>query len=80
MKLWLITQTENEDYDTYDSAVVAAKQEETARNTHPSGREPWEDQCHSWASTPGNVTVKLIGTTSLPYKDGEVVLASYNAG
>ena len=35
MKLYLISQTLVEDYDTYDSAVVAAEDEQKARETHP---------------------------------------------
>ena len=35
MKLWLISQNENNNYDTYDSAVVAAETEEEARHTYP---------------------------------------------
>lgn len=36
MKLWLISQDVNNDYDTYDSAVVAAETEQEARLTYPS--------------------------------------------
>jgi hypothetical protein len=35
MKLWLISQNVNHNYDTYDSAVVAANTEEEARHTYP---------------------------------------------
>lgn len=37
MKLWLIEQDVNNNYDTYDSAVVAAEDEDAARDTWPSG-------------------------------------------
>lgn len=37
MKLFLISQKENNNYDTYDSAVVAAGDAEVARNMNPSG-------------------------------------------
>jgi len=36
MNLYLISQDKNSDYDTYDSAVVAAKSHTDARNIHPS--------------------------------------------
>jgi len=36
MNLYLITQDENTDYDTFDSAVVAASCEDDARLIHPS--------------------------------------------
>lgn len=36
MKLYLISQDKIDGYDTYDSAVVAAKDEADARTIHPS--------------------------------------------
>ena len=36
MKLYLISQSMRCDYDTYDSAVVAAESESDARTIHPS--------------------------------------------
>ena len=42
MKLWLISQSENNGYDTYDSAVVAAETEEEARVMYPG------DPCYKW--------------------------------
>lgn len=47
MKLWLIEQNENTNWDTFDSAVVTAKTAEDARNTYPeheamvSARTKW---------------------------------------
>ena len=37
MNLYRISQTVNRDWNTYDSAVVAAETENDARNIHPSG-------------------------------------------
>lgn len=37
MKLYLISQEANDDYGTYDKAVVAAPDEATARTMHPDG-------------------------------------------
>lgn len=39
LRLWLIYQDANSGYDTYDSAVVVAPDEDAARNTHPRGPE-----------------------------------------
>lgn len=36
MNLYLISQYDNMGYDTYDSAVVVAKNEQEAREVHPS--------------------------------------------
>jgi hypothetical protein len=35
MNLYLISQDVNEDYDTYDSAVVVAESEDAAQHIHP---------------------------------------------
>ena len=35
LNLYLISQNVNDDYDTFDSAVVAARDEEDARSIHP---------------------------------------------
>ena len=52
MKLWLISQSKNNDYDTYDSAVVAAETEEQARRTHPDNKgscdKVWDDSLGAW--------------------------------
>lgn len=89
MNLYLISQSVNQDYDTYDSAVVAADSEQAARYIHPTMKSPvvsWELAIqdwwsggfgyHNWAH-PKDVQVKLIGTTDLPVG---VICASFNAG
>lgn len=77
MKLYLISQTENDGYDTYDSAVVAAETEEAARQISPSGE--FGAQFGSWCKTPAAVTVKCIGD-AVDGTEAGVVLASFNAG
>ena len=79
MKLWLISQDENDGYDTYDSAVVAAETEGLAREIHPGGIE-WGKDCGAWwASVPDKVSVRLIGE-AVGCTAGEVICASFNAG
>jgi hypothetical protein len=74
MNLYLIWQTEDNSYDTYDSAVVCASNEDEARHmdpSYPDGRD--------WCSSPDAVNVKLIGAAA----DGmvrSVVCSSFNAG
>lgn len=81
MNIYLISQTENNGYDTYDSAVVIAPDEATARNMDPQGEGQidWADTQFSWASHPSAVKVELIGT-ALPDAQPTVVCASFNAG
>lgn len=81
MKLFLISQTENRGYDTYDSAVVCAESEETARQMNPSGRGDvkWGRDFSTWCSSPDKVNVQMIGEASPGLGPG-VVCASFNAG
>ena len=82
-KLFLISQDVNNNYETYDSAVVCATStkeaqamfpfEETLHHTHNDYYRKVE-----WAPI-ADVKVKFIGTTD-KYKPGDVVIASYNAG
>lgn len=85
MKLYLISQTERNGWDTYDSAVVAAESEEEARYIQPHSRgvlvldtkfDPIDD---CWASKPENVTVKYLGDAAEGIKKS-VICASFNEG
>jgi len=77
MKLYLISQDINGDYDTYDSAVVAAETEEAARSTPPDGETGMNED--EWVSLPDLVECKYIGEAK-PGMEAGVVCASYNAG
>lgn len=80
MNLYLISQSENNGYDTYDSAVVVAENEEDARNIHPSGKnENWGYVFDSWCSSPNKVKVEYIGKPKTGTLKG-ILLASFNAG
>lgn len=87
MNIYLISQTVNVDYDTYDSAVVIAPDEDTARNMDPGGRDTgrlfkWEHNnalYSNWAFKPEEVQVRLLASTgddAVPC----VLCASFNAG
>ena len=43
MNLYKISQSANNDYDTYDSAIVAAENEEEARKINPCKYDPYRD-------------------------------------
>lgn len=89
MNLYLLTQTENDGYDTYDSCVVAAESPEEAVLINPRGEvyrsardgqkaSGWVKGRGSWCASPEQVTVKLIGTAAEGVRG--VVIASFNAG
>lgn len=80
MKLWLLSQEQNEGYETYDSCVVCAESEDDAIEIHPSGkgfdeRLPWG----SWANERSAVKIEMIGEAA-PCVGRGVIIASYNAG
>lgn len=72
MKLWLVEQSHNDGWNTYDRSVVSAKTEEDARNFFLGSG-------YTWAS-PEYVTATLIGTAVKGTKAGELICASFNAG
>lgn len=90
MKLFLISQDLNDGYDTYDSAVVAARTEEEARDTHPSGGLLEDKPSYRgtvylyhgdwlYREDRNKITVKYIGQAARGTKAG-VICASFNAG
>lgn len=81
MKLFVISQSENRGYDHYDSAVVAAPDEETARYMSPfngSKIMEWNQWCNNWCYSPDEVKVTYIGEAAEGIRQG-VVCASFNA-
>jgi len=82
MKLFKISQDENTDYDTYDSAVVAAPNGQTARNMNPrDGKEfvGWNEYYSSWCTSADKVTVEYLGEATEGIEQG-VICSSFNAG
>lgn len=85
MKLFLLTQDAVNGYSTYDSAVVAAPDEATAKTMHPNGYhvvghvKPEELYYGMWPDDPALINAKLIGET-VHYKEPCVICASFNAG
>jgi len=83
MKLFLISQSQHDDYDTYDAAVVIAENEEEARNMNPSDgesmtEEDWKRSFSTWCNSPEHVKVEYLGESVSDEKG--VVCASFNAG
>lgn len=75
MKLYLISQNENDDYDTYDSFVVAAFDSEDAKHVIELSKDTYGD----WAFTHKAITVKELGTAIEGTARGKI-LGSFNAG
>lgn len=93
-KLWLIRQTKNLGYDTYDSAVVACKDDYNAKFIHPDGNRKFYGDFDDWSWTkttgevvrascsawvhPRDVIVEYLGETDRDISG--VIIASFNAG
>ena len=92
MNLYLISQTDNQGYDTFSSAVVAAENEKDAVRISPNDLYTWseEDECwlfgdskerdyfSSWTE-PKNIKCELIGSAEQGMKKG-LIMSSFNAG
>jgi hypothetical protein len=77
MKIWLLKQHCNELYDTYDSCVVSAENEASARLINPNCLG-WKSKRKEWANSPELVVVKLLGEGE--FEEEGLILASFNAG
>jgi len=92
MKIYRIWQEVNNTYDTYDSVIVCAENEEEAKRISPSEFREWNNK-DQWVYNYGDkkptrngtwceleyIQVELIGNAKKGTKKG-VILASFNAG
>lgn len=94
MKLFKIERPDNCDYEEYDSAVVAARDEASAKLINPNEGYVWVPECDKWFCGdrlqheayrhggwvhPDKVIVTKIGNAVPGTKPG-VIVASFNAG
>jgi len=84
MNLYLVSQSTNTGWDTYDSFVCRAPNEEVARNMSPSEGDPinWSDEdslSFTWCRKVSDVEVVFLGKAVDNTKQG-VVCASFYAG
>lgn len=79
MNLYLLSQSENTDWDTYDACIVVAYDAEEAKHILPRKYSKFGESRSSWCSSPDFVRVELIGVAVEGLEKG-VVLASFNAG
>ena len=79
MKIYLLEQIENNDYETYDSCIVCAESVEDAKCITPQGMEFGKYVSSFWAFTKKGITCTELGTANKNLKRG-VLNASFNAG
>ena len=87
MKLYLLTQNTNLDYNTYDSCVVVARSKQAAVKIHPDYSEKELKRAteankyglfSTWAA-PSEVTATYLGRASNKLDENEVICASFIA-
>ncbi len=94
MNLYLLEQNTNSGYDTYDSCVVAAKNEAEARKVNPGGFRIWKkgkwymqfsdggedpDKDHTWVDDLDLIKVTFLGIAEPKIMSG-VICSSFHAG
>jgi len=82
MKLFLISQGINNDYDTYDSAVVAAIDANDAKLIHPYNNNnilEYEYSADAWVNDPKYVIAEYLGEARKGMSRG-VICSSFNPG
>lgn len=80
MKLYLLTQNDNNGYDTYDSLIVCAENEKDAKTINPQGEVFIEDDnWPDWAIKAASIQCREIGIANEDEGRG-VIIASFNAG
>lgn len=79
MNIYLLTQTENEEYDSYDSIVVCAEDEIDAKTILPETNMNDEEVKSKWVIDTDFITCIEIGKANSNQVKG-VILASYHAG
>lgn len=76
LNLYKVERQDNVGYDEYDAFIVASASVEQAKLYAPNGGLFQISRFPCWSVK--NLEVTLIGQTELP--EGEIVLASFNAG
>ncbi len=80
MKLYLLTQNTNLDYDTYDSLIVCAENKEEAKKIRPDKEKRGECKTYGcWVCKIEDVQCREIWIAS-KWIEKWVILASFNAG
>ena len=81
MNLYKIEQHQNRGYDTYDSAVVVANDEDGARKFYPSQYGSWKSgRSGGWCNSPEDVVVTYLGVAADTLTPNSVIISSFNAG
>jgi hypothetical protein len=83
MNLYLLSQYEERGYDSFDSCVVAALNEDDARMINPNNygdHDPWTKSSRCWCNSPDDVVVELVGVADKSIDTARIILSSFNAG
>jgi hypothetical protein len=86
-KLFLLEQSEYNGWDTYDSCVICAENEEEAKKIHPASEHyevgDWlntRNLRHDWAINTNQIKATFLGNADESIELNSVICASFNAG
>jgi hypothetical protein len=80
--VYLVSQDIFKDWDSYDSFVCTAQDEEEARNLYPGGGTLLELPCYyqGWPGQDKKSSIRVVQIGISFVQDTQVVCASFNAG
>jgi hypothetical protein len=90
LMLWHLCRTDAWGYDTFCEMVVAAYDEESAKQIHPTGRLNWNGS--NWVSeggkqeftptwvNPDSIDIECIGLASNNLLNKQIIITDFNAG
>lgn len=78
MKLYLLSQTVNQNWDTFDSVLVCAENEDDAKSITPYGEE-FDGKDGTWVKDKSSIACEEIGEANSKQVRG-IIISSFNAG
>lgn len=80
MKIYKIWQEVNNQYDTYDSFVVYANNEEEAKLIQPLNENGDYNYRTSWVNKVEDIKIEYLGEAKEDILEAQIILSSFNAG
>lgn len=80
MNIYYLSQNDVTGYDTYDSCVVVAENENEAKNMHPAWYSTFGEDKRTWTDDINKVSVDYLGVYEGENTEARVICASFNAG
>jgi hypothetical protein len=80
MNIYYLYQNDVTGYDTYDSCVVVAENENEAKEIHPAWYATFGEDRRTWTDDINKVGIDYLGKYEGDNTEAQVICASFNAG